>query len=380
MTGHIRQRGAGAWELRYELPRAPATGARRTRTETVRGSKRDAQRRLREILGELDRGVVTDAGKLTTGQWLEQWLAECKHTVAPKTWQEREGYVRRHIAPTLGAIPLAKLAPVQIQALYTTLLTDGRADGCGGLSPQTVRHVDRMLHAALSRARKLRLISSNPVDDAEPPRVERAPIVVLRREQQATLLAAASGTGLELPVLLALGTGLRRGELLGLAWTNIDLDAGLLHVVQVIEETRSGTRVKPQPKTTHSRRSITLPATAVAALRRHRIVQAEEHLRLGLGRPDLLSPYWAARPAVFGTAFSRLAARVGIKVSIHDLRHTHVTDLLAAGVHPKVVSERAGHSSIAFTLQRYGHVIPGMQEAAAQQVDAALRRALGELG
>jgi integrase len=378
-TGHIRQRGPGSWELRFELPRA-VTGERRVRTETVRGSKRDAQRRLRELLTAVDRGVAADAGRLTTGAWLEQWLAECRHTIAPKTWQEREGYVRRYLAPALGETPLAKLAPVQIQGLYTDLLTGGRADGRGGLSPQTVRHVDRTLHVALARARKLRLIAINPVDDAEPPRVERAPIVTLRPEQQAALLAVASGTNLELPVLLVLGTGLRRGEAIGLAWVNVDLDGALLHVVQVIEETKAGTRIKPQAKTTHGRRSVTLPATVVDALRRHRAAQAEEHLRCGLGRPDLLFPYWAARLAVFGTAFSRMAARVGLEVSIHDLRHTHITDLLAAGVHPKVVSERAGHSSIAFTLQRYGHVIPGMQEAAAQQVDVALRRALGELG
>jgi integrase len=154
----------------------------------------------------------------------------------------------------------------------------------------------------------------------------------------------------------------------------------LLHVVQVIEETKAGTRIKPQPKTTHGRRSITLPASVIEALRRHRVAQAEQHLRFGLGRPDLLFPWWAERPAVFGTAFSRMAARIGLEISLHVLRHTHVTDLLAAGVHPKVVSERAGHSSIAFTLQRYGHVVPGMQEAAAQQVDAALRRALGAQG
>lgn len=377
-AGHIRPRGPGAWELKYDLGCDPITGKRRIRYATVRGSKRDAQRRLRELLSEIDRGMVADAGHLTTGQWLEQWLAECRHTVSPKTWQERAAYVRLHLAPALGAIQLARLSPAAIQAHYSRALTSGRLDGSGrGLSPQTVRHHDRVLHTALERARKLRLIAVNPVDDVDPPRVERAETVTLRPDQQAALLAAASETTLYAPTLLALATGLRRGELLGLAWANVDLDAGLLQVVQVIEETKAGARIKPQPKTARGRRTVTLPQAAIEALRRHKVTQAEEHLRLALGRPDLLFPRWAASPAVFGTAFTRLAARVGIKISIHGLRHTHITDLLAAGTHAKVVAERVGHSSVAFTLERYGHVIPGMQEAAARQVDTALRQALG---
>jgi integrase len=351
---------------------------------TIRGNKRDAQQELRRLLGQIDRGEIADAGKLTLGAWLEQWLAETRHTIAPKTHQERSAYVRLHITPRLGRILLAKLVPAQIQAAYTDLLTGGRRKlsksgqrSSPGLAPQTVRHIDRVLHVALGRARRLKLITTNPVDDADPPRVERAPMVTLKPEQQAALLAAAEGTDLYLPTLLLLSTGMRRGELLGLSWLHIDLDAGLIHILQVIEETKAGARVKPQPKTAQGRRSITLPAVAVEALRRHRIIQAEEHLRHGLGRPDLLFGWWSARPAVFGTAFSRMAARVGVEASVHDLRHTHITDLLATGTHPKVVSERAGHSSVAFTLQRYGHVVPGMQEAAARQVDEALRRVLG---
>jgi integrase len=375
-AGHIRQRSPGSWELRYELAPDPIIGRRRTRTATVRGSKRDAQAELRRLLGQIDRAEHADPGKMSLGEWLERWLAECRHTMAPKTWQERESYVRLHIAPRLGRVPLAKLVPVMIQGLYTDLLAGGRQDGKGGLAPQTVKHIDRVLHVALERARRLKLITSNPVNDAEPPRVEQAPMVTLTADQQAALLEAAGGTDIYLPILMLLGTGVRRGELLGLAWPNVDLEAGLVHVVQVVEETRAGTRVKPQPKTTHGRRAVTLPAVAIEALRQHRIAQAEEYLRLGLGRPDLLFPRWAASPAVFGTAFHRMAGKVGIECSIHDLRHTHCTDLLAAGVHPKVVSERLGHSSVAFTLQRYGHVSPGMQDAAARQVDQALRRLL----
>ena len=376
-AGHIRPRGPGAWELKYDIGLDPITGKRRIRYKTVRGKKSDAQRELRHLLGAMDRGVIADAGKMTMGQWLEQWLAECKHTVSPKTYQERAAYVRLHLIPALGMVPLAKLAPVQIQDYYTRALTSGRLDGRGGLSPQTVRHHDRVLHTAFERARKLRFIAANPTDDVDPPRVERAAIVTLRPDQQVALLVEASGTALYVPIFLVLATGLRRGELLGLAWPNIDLDGGLLRVVQVIEETKTGVRTKPCPKTAHGRRTVALTPATVAALRRHKAAQAEEHLRLSLGKPALLFPRWAERPAVFGTAFTRLAAKIGIDASIHDLRHTHITDLLAAGVHPKIVSERAGHSSVAFTLDRYGHVTPAMNATAVQMIEGVLRPALG---
>jgi integrase len=159
--------------VRYEAPRG-ADGQRRTRTETVRGPKRAAQRRLRELLDQVDRGVAADAGRMTVAQWLEQWLAECRHTVSPKTWQERASYVRLHLAPALGAIPLARLSPADVQGYLTRALTLGRLDGRGGLSPQRVLHHERVLHTALERARKLRLIAVNSCDDVDPPRVERA--------------------------------------------------------------------------------------------------------------------------------------------------------------------------------------------------------------
>jgi integrase len=367
--GHIRQRSPNSWEVRVTLP-ADGTGKRRVRTETVRGTLRNAQQRLRAILGDVDKGASADPGKLTVGQWLEQWLAECKHTVAPKTWQERDAYVRLHLTPALGVIKLTRLSTDDIQRYLTRALTSGRRDGKGGLAPQTVAHHERVLHTALERARRRHLIAVNPCDDVERPRVERAPIVTLSAEQQRTLLEALDGSDLFVPVLLALATGLRRGELLGLPWSNIDLDAGLLRVVQVIEETKDGgARIKPVPKTKKGRRTVALTPGTVAALRAYRIEQAEERLRRGA---DLLFPHWAGSPAVFGTALTRAAASAGIECSIHDLRHTHITDLLAAGVHPKIVSERVGHSSVAFTLERYGHVTPTMNAAAIQAIGAAL--------
>jgi hypothetical protein len=169
MSGHVRQRSPGSWEIRYELPREHG-GRRRTRTETVRGSKKLAQQRLRAILTGIDRGAAADPSKMTTGHWLEEWLAECRHTVSPKTWQERAGYVRLHMVPALGPIRLTKLKSADIQRYLTTALTSGRIDGKGGLAPQTVVHHKQVLHTALERARGLGLIAVNPVGDAKPPK------------------------------------------------------------------------------------------------------------------------------------------------------------------------------------------------------------------
>jgi integrase len=224
-----------------------------------------------------------------------------------------------------------------------------------------------------SRGRaSFKLIPANPVEDVEPPKVEGGPFTVWSREQQAALLAAASGTDLHVPLYLALATGLRRGELLGLAWPNVKLDAGHLHVVQTVEQTAAGVRVKPQPKTRRGRRTVALTPATVALLRQRRVAQAEEHLRHGLGKPDLLFPRWAASPAAFGMSFKALARRLGIVTSIHDARHTHITDLLAAGLHAKIVAERVGHSNVAYLIERYGHVTPAMNTAAVELIAAAL--------
>jgi integrase len=216
-TGSIRQRSPGSWSLKYDVGRNPRTGRRITRYATVRGTKRDAQRALRELLGAVDDGTHVDPGKLTVGQWLKQWLDEARHTVSRKTHERYTGIVNQHLVPALGALELAKFAPVHIQSFYSDALSSGRLDGNGGLSPQTVVHFGRVLNKAMKRAKKLRLIASNPVEDATPPRVEEKEMQTLTDEQAAKLLAAASTTRLYVPIVVALATGLRRGELVGLA-------------------------------------------------------------------------------------------------------------------------------------------------------------------
>jgi len=379
--GHIRARGAGAWELKYDIGTDPATGRRITRYRTVRGSKRDAQRELRSLLTAVETGTHADSGKMTVGQWLQQWLDEAQHSVARKTLQRYREIVDLHLTPALGAIPLAKLQPVQIQAYYAKALASGRRDGSGGLSAQTVVHHDRVLNVALKRARALRLIPSNPIEDVASPKVERQEIEALEPAEAVALLAAARSTRMFPVIFLALGTGLRRGEVLGLRWSDIDMERRTLTVAQSLEQTKAGLRFKT-PKTRRSRRTIALSPSLIEVIQAHRAQQAADRLALGMGRDQNGLVFTRIdgdpiQPDSVTKMFARIAERAKIRpITFHGLRHTDATDLLRAGVHPKIASERLGHASIAITMDTYSHAIPGLQEDAAQRIDAALRATL----
>jgi integrase len=233
----------------------------------------------------------------------------------------------------------------------------------------------------MKRARALRLIARNPLEDVKRPTVERHEAEVLEPEESGVLLRAAKGTYLHTPVFIALATGLRRGEILALRWQDIDLDRQTLTVNQSLEQTRDGLRFKA-PKTKQSRRTIALSPSAVGVLQAHRVLQLEERIKLGLGR-DGISLVFARHdgqpinPRNFSKEFSRLRKRAGVRpVTFHGLRHTHFTTLLREGIHPKIASERAGHASVAITMDIYSHAIPSLQEDAALRIDAALRTIL----
>ncbi len=227
------------------------------------------------------------------------------------------------------------------------------------------------------------MIAINPAEAATPPKPEETEIEILDDGELVTLLKTARDTRSYPSILLAATTGMRRGEVLAVRWRDIDLDAAVLTVNQTVEETKAGLRVKP-PKTRRSRRNITLPSLTVEALRHHLVRQLEERLQLGLGRDhdglvftDLEGGL--VRPRNLTKEFGRIVKRAEVRpVTFHGLRHTHITKLLADGVNPKVVSERAGHASVAITLQLYAHVLPNMQADAAARVDAALGAALEE--
>jgi integrase len=382
MKGHIRKRGK-SWAVVFDLGR-DASGKRRQKWHSVPGTRRNAERELARLLNELNTGAYVEPARMTFSEYLDRWLADyAKPKVSPKTFERYQEMIDGHIRPALGAYLLPKLAPLHIQAFYSRALASGRKDGRGGLSAQSVVHFHRLLHKALAQAVRWQLLARNPVDAVEPPRVERQEMRALDEDETASLLSLLAESRLYMPTMLAVTTGLRRGEILGLRWDNVDLVAGTLAVVQSLEQTKDGLRLKT-PKTQRSRRSVALPAMTTAALRLHRAKQAEERLALGPAYDDegFVCPRpggapWA--PDVFSTAFAAFVRRSGMKAfRFHDLRHTHASHLLKADVHPKIVSERLGHSSIGITLDTYSHVLPGMQQDAARLIDAALEAAISE--
>jgi integrase len=370
MRGHVRKRGS-VWCYVIDLPR-PASGGRRQRWFGGFATRKQAQTALSAALGEIGKGSYVEPSAMTVGDFLQRWLDDyVQHNCAAKTAERYAEIVQNHVLPAISHMRLRELKPAHIQELYSSAKRAGRKDGKGGLSSRTVHHVHRVLTNAFNAGVKWQLLANNPVRAATPPRPERKEMVALTQQQSLRLLDVLENSPLRLPVFLALTTGMRRGELLGLKWSDIDWDRGIVTIKRALKESRRGLELQ-RPKTARSARTIALPPIALEELRSHKAIQAERRMRLGKAYNDvglvLAEPDGAfRRPDALSTNFAAFIRRHPElpTVRFHDLRHTHASLLVQAGEHAKVVSERLGHSSVAFTLDTYGHLMPGMEEAAA---------------
>ena len=393
--GHIRAQGDGSWEIKFDLGRDPLTGRRITKYVTFRGTKRKAQEELTRLLGRRNEGSYVEPTKMTMAQYLNHWLeGDIDRRVAARTAARYRGIVEKNIIPKLGHVPMRKLTAVHIEAFEAELQREGWVKARAkqkikkgeeapipekrGLSAQTALHIHRTLSQALGHAVRLGVLFKNPAEQVKPPRPPSREIKILDKKEIATLINAAKGVDLYVPVLVAVTTGMRRGELLALRWSDISPKSELLTVNQSLERIKGRFEFK-SPKTKTSRRTITLPAITIEALRGHYRAQIEERLKLGLGRDPRGLVF--ARPDgqpmdadTLSKAFRRLVASAKVTpITFHGLRHTHISHLLMDGVHVKLVSERAGHASINITLGVYAAYIPNMQSDAARRVDAWLR-------
>jgi integrase len=374
MKGHIRERSPGHWAIVLEA-RDPRTGERKRKWHSFQGTKREAQVECARLVSELAGGTYIEPNKTTLAQFLERWLDNVKPRISPRTHERYTEIVRKNVVPAIGSVYLTKLRPAQIAGAYSNALAGGRRNGKGGLAPSTVVYMHRLIKQALGQAVRWELLARNPADAVDPPKVERAALTTYDIDQTAELLERLRGTRLRLPVLIAVMCGLRRGEIVALRWKHIDLTAGKMAVVESAEQTTTGVRYKP-PKSGKGR-SVALSEMVVQELRQHRLAQAEELLRLGIRQsaetfvytrqdgepmqPRSLSQMWAI-------------TETGLpSVPFHSLRHSHATHMLAAGVHPKVASERLGHSRVGITLDLYSHVLPGTQEDAVERVDTVFQ-------
>ncbi len=341
-------------------------------------TRKEVQEKLKVALREQQQGTLVTAPRQTLAQFLTDWLENSqRQSVRPRTYERYEELVRLHIAPALGRYELQKLSAQHLQAFYAKKAEEG-------LSATTINHFHNVLHKALDTAVKWNLVARNVCDLVSPPRRKRYEVHPLTLEQVHKLLAVVEGHEMEALFRLALATGLRRGELMGLKWQDINLDAGTLQVRRILSRVPSKMPgkgyVEAEPKTQKSRRSVVIAPFALEALKQHRERQREAEIKAG--------PLWQDHDFVFCTSIGThlnptrdmldqlkvLLKKAGLPdIRFHDLRHSAATLLLSVGVHPKVVQEILGHSQISITMDVYSHVLPGMQQEAMSRLNDALR-------
>ena len=365
--------------------RDPATGKRKRKWISLQGctGRRQAELERARLVSEMSGGGYVEPTKTTLAQFFERWLRHIKPNVSPRTHERYEQITLKNIAPLLGAKVLSKLQPIDISEAYAKALENGRRDGNGGLSPRTVHHMHRVLFSALGQAERWKLIVRNPaalLEKRDRPKIERKTVTVIAPNATAAVFDAARERRLFIPLVLASLCGLRRGEIVALRWKSIDLDNGQLAVIASTEQTDAGVIREKEAKSGKSR-TIALPSMAVEELRRWRLHQAQELLRLGVRADD----DWHVVTQADGSPLQPRSLTHVVseflkewKVTLHGLRHSHASHMLASNIHPKIVQERLGHSSIAITMDIYSHLMPNMQGEAAAAVDGVMRAAINK--
>ena len=336
-------------------------------------TRRDVAGRLTKIQRDILEGRPVINERLTLAEYMNRWLYDlAKQRTRPMTWRGYEHLVRMHILPTLGRVRLAKLTPQHVHILIARKTREGR------LAPRTIQYMHSVLRAALNQAVRWRMVHYNAASLVSAPRGARIEPKVLAPEDARRLLEAARGDRLEALYSVALALGLRQGEALGLKWSDIDSDAGILRVRRAAQRIpHQGTQLV-ETKTPRSRRTLVMPPVVISALRAHRSRQVIERLAAGRDWVELDLVF----PSRLGTLadgpnithrFHQLLTKAGLpQMRFHDLRHACASLLLIQGVHPRVVMETLGHSQISLTMNTYSHVLPALQREAAEKMEAIL--------
>jgi len=369
-----------AYRVTVDYPEDAITGKRKQRTETFR-TKKEAESREREWMLDVERGTAIDGTKMTVGEYLDLWLATvARHAVRETSYNAYETTIRVHLKPLLGSIPLQRLAPARVQECYATMQA-------AGASAAVVGKCHLRLSQALGQAVRWQMVSRNVCDAVDPPRVAHKQVATWTAAEVRRFLAVATQDGYHPYWLLAVATGMRRGELLGLRWQDVDIARSRVHVRQSVTVGKKGAPIFQEPKTPKARRVIPIPGEVATALHTHRVHQNKTRLACG--------PAWRDYDLVFTVAdggpinpgnllrnMRAIIAKINKNakkdderlsvLTIHALRHTHATLLLQQGQNAKVIQERLGHANISMTLSTYAHVLPNMQEEAADAIGAML--------
>jgi integrase len=375
--GSVFQRQDGRWcailSLGFE-------NGKRKRKSLYGPTAADVQEQLLKARGDHSRGIPIAIERQTVAQYLDHWLEHnLKRKAKARSYESFSTIARLHIKPALGKIQLHKLAPQHIQKLL-----DEKSKS--GLAPQTVTNIRTVLRSALTQAMKWSLVSRNSAALVNAPRVPQKRIEPLDPEHARKLLETAKGGRYEAIYIVALTLGMRRGEVLGLRWSDVDFEGRAIRVNQSVQRLSTGAGEgkkselrATETKTDGSRRTIALPDSVVRALRMHRARQAQERLAAGMSwkDQDLVFTNRSGRPIepiLLHRDYKALLKKTGLPLSLrfHDLRHSAASLLLAQGVHPRAIMELLGHSSITVTMNVYGHVMPAMMRDAADKMDAIL--------
>lgn len=372
MRASIEQRSPGSWRLRHDGPRG-ANSKRNQVTETIRGTRKEAERILTERLAALDNGGYVAKHKETVAQFMESWLNSYASThTSPRTVMGYKGNVNRYIIPCLGSVSVQRPTPRHVQDFHKWMLEKG-------LSNQTVVHAHWVLSEALKHAVAWGIIPKNPAEAVSPPRPENKGVQVPAMDVIKRFLAAAEDSPFLDAFKLALYTGMRRSELTGLRWEGVDFATNTLRVTGTLQRVTGKGLLSGQPKTKASRRAIDLGKSAVDLLHSVRGKQLALQAELGelyqneggyVFTDQLGNPIDSNR---LSREFHRIVKAVGLPdASLHTLRHFHASLLLANGASIKLVAERLGHANAAITLNVYSHLLPGLQRQAAEALDERL--------
>jgi integrase len=382
MKGHIRQRSKGSWEVAIDIGRDPSTGQRRQHFETVRGSKKDAERRLAELLIGIERGsYIRSPRTLISGEYLTEWLqSHAELHCRPRTAEGYRFIVTQYLSPALGEVRLSQLRPQHISNYCSYAVRRG-------LSNRTVLHHYRLLHKALKDGVKLGLIGINPCDGVDAPKPIDEEMKILSPDDARKFLSAAQKAPWPYYHLFytMLFSGLRRSEALALTWGNLDLDLCTLRVTRTLHRISGGKYVIQPPKTRKSRRQLDLPASLALLLRDYRGEIETQQLLLGkpLTDDDFVFAHPDGTPLDPSTVthqFGKVVRKAGLELRLHDLRHSFASIMLAAGVNVKAISQSLGHANIGVTLDIYAHLLPSAGKSAAERFDKLLKPWLVETG
>jgi integrase len=375
MKGYFRKRGT-KWSFSIDVGRDPETGKRKQKTVSGFKTKKEAEKACAEMITKIEKGEYVEESKETLGEFLIEFMEnKVKHSIRASTYHNQIFMTKKQLLPALGSKKLKDIKPLDIQKFYSKKMEEG-------LSAAYIKQLHSILTKAFRTALEWGLIEKNVMATVKAPRIQKKNMAIWTMKEANQFLEYVKERKFFIVYVLAIYTGMRKGEILGLRWRDCDLENNTISIQQTLYKT-NGTFVFQEPKTKGSKRIITISDFVVHCLKKQKARQNEWKLRLGQAyqSSDLVAANWVGTPidpTHLHCDFKSSIQKAGVPViRFHDLRHTHATLLLQMGENPKVVSERLGHADVSITLDTYAHVLPNMQKDLAKKFDAAMRDEMG---